>query len=141
LTGDEERERNREIVRRYFTTDPRDMQARLDAWADDGIKEFAWAPAGVKRSRWAGREELIENAELLAGMLEGFSHVDMTIYGTDDPATFWITSRSSDAAVKHGRPFPMRYVHFVQLRDAKLILHREYFDSELMAAAVAGNPE
>jgi ketosteroid isomerase-like protein len=128
------RSSNREVVEAFFDPDRRDR--RLELFADDGVKEIPFAPPAIEPRTWRGREELERNAAENAERFGDIAHVDVRISSGDDPSEFWATSRLAAGATIFGRPYPQEFVHYFRLREGKIVLWREYFNSSVLADAI-----
>jgi hypothetical protein len=125
---------NREVVEAFF--DPDRQHRRLELFADDGVKEIPFAPPAIEPRAWRGREELERNAAENAARFGDIAHVDVRISSGEDPSELWATSRLAPGATIFGRPYPQEFVHYFRLRDGKIVLWREYFNSSVLAAAI-----
>jgi ketosteroid isomerase-like protein len=64
-------------------------------------------------------------------------HTDIHIQAADDPELFYVTSRMVPEATFLGEPYPQVFLHVLRIRDGKVILQQEYFNSEILAATEA----
>lgn len=129
------REENRAVVEAFFTSDLASPEERLALWHPDGVKELPFAPAGLPRTRWEGREEITANTVNNSGMFADCVHRDIVIHAAEDPELFFVTSRMVPEATFLGEPYPQTFIHLIRVRDGKVILQREYFNSEILADA------
>jgi ketosteroid isomerase-like protein len=127
------RARNRAVVEAFF--DPEQRDRRLELFAEDGVKELPFAPRIVEPRAWRGRAELERNAAENAARFAGVSHVEVRIFPGEDPSELWATSRLAPGATLHGRPYPQEFVHYFLLRDGRIRLWREYFNSSVLLEA------
>ena len=136
--GDAElRERNRAVIEAFFTSDLTKPEERLAVWHHDGVKELPFAPKELPKTRWEGRDEIVANTLGNTGMFANCVHRDIEIHGTDDPALFFVKSRMIDEATFLGEPYPQSFVHELRVQDGRIILQREYFNSQILAEAEA----
>lgn len=137
MSASELRERNRAVVEAFFASDLTKPEERLALWHDEGVKELPFAPSGLPQSRWEGREQIVANTLGNTGMFANCVHTDLDITATEDPELFFVRSRMVPEATFLGEPYPQSFVHVLRIRDGRVLLQQEYFDSEILAAAEA----
>lgn len=137
MNDTELRRRNRAVVEAFFQSDLTKPEERLALWHDEGVKELPFAPAGLPKSRWEGRDEIIANTLGNTGMFAACVHTGIQIYAAEDPELFFVESRLVPEATFLGEPYPQSFLHVLRIRDGKVILQQEYFNSEILAAAEA----
>lgn len=117
-TREEDRERNRRTVARFFDLPIGEERARL--YADDGVKQL---PAlGIQ---WAGLDGQLKNNAQNVGRYPGWKWSDVTIWNTDDPAVFWV--EANGATAPGARPaYANHYVMQLVVRGGKIVLLREF---------------
>ena len=131
------RARNRAVVEAFFASDLTKPDERLALWHDDGVKELPFAPRGIPQSRWEGREQIVANTLGNTGMFANCVHTDLVIHEGADPELFFVESRMVPEATFLGEPYPQRFLHVIRVRDGRVILQQEYFNSEILASAEA----
>jgi ketosteroid isomerase-like protein len=132
---EELRAANRAVVQAFFASNLADPEERLALWHPDGVKELPFAPAGLPKARWEGRDEIVANTVNNAGMFADCVHRDLEIVGTEEPDLFVVTSRMVPEATFLGEPYPQSFIHVIRVRDGRVILQQEYFNSEILAEA------
>ena len=132
---DELRTTNRAVVEAFFASNLERPEERLALWHPDGVKELPFAPAGLPKTRWEGRDEIVANTVNNAGMFADCVHRDLVIHAAEDPELFFVTSRMVPEATFLGEPYPQSFIHVIRVRDGRVILQQEYFDSEILAGA------
>jgi len=137
MSIEEERAKNRAVVEAFFASDLTRPDERLALWHDQGVKELPFAPAGLPKTRWEGREEIVANTLGNTGMFAHCVHTDIRIVPAEDPELFFVTSRMVPEATFLGEPYPQSFLHVIRIRDGKVILQQEYFNSEILANAEA----
>lgn len=137
MKTEELRARNRAVVEAFFQSDLTKPEERLALWHDHGVKELPFAPAGLPKSRWEGREEIIANTLGNTGMFANCVHTGIRIHAAEDPELFFVESRMVPEATFLGEPYPQTFLHVIRIRDGKVILQQEYFNSEILAGAEA----
>ncbi len=131
------RARNRAVIEAFFSSDLERPEERLAVWHERGVKELPFAPKELPKTRWEGREEIVANTLANTGMFANCVHRDIEIHACEDPSLFFVTSRMVDEATFLGQPYPQRFVHELRVQDGKVILQREYFNSQILAEAEA----
>lgn len=137
MSSEELRARNRAVVEAFFASDLTKPEERLALWHDHGVKELPFAPAGLPKKRWEGREEIVANTLGNTGMFANCVHTDLVITAAEDPELFFVTSRMVPEATFLGEPYPQSFLHVIRVRDGRVILQQEYFNSEILANAEA----
>lgn len=132
---DELRAANRAVVEAFFASNLARPEERLALWHPDGVKELPFAPAGLPKTRWEGRDEIVANTLANAGMFADCVHRDLVIHAAEDPELFFVTSRMVPEATFLGEPYPQSFIHVIRVRDGRVLLQQEYFDSEILAGA------
>ena len=122
VSADELRAANRAVVEAFFASNLDHPEERLALWHPDGVKELPFAPADLPKTRWEGRDEIVANTVNNAGMFA-------------DPELFFVTSRMVPEATFLGEPYPQSFIHVIRVRDGRVILQQEYFNSEILAEA------
>lgn len=131
----EQRVANRAIVEAFFASNLDNPEERLALWHENGVKELPFAPAGLPKTRWEGRDEIAANTVNNSGMFANCVHRDLAIHGGEDPELFFVTSRMVPEATFLGEPYPQSFIHVIRVRDGKVVLQQEYFNSEILADA------
>lgn len=126
---------NRAVVEAFFASNLAHPEERLALWHPDGVKELPFAPAGLPTTRWEGRDEIVANTLNNSGMFADCVHRDLVIHAADDPELFFVTSRMVPQATFLGEPYPQSFIHVIRVRDGKVVLQQEYFNSEILADA------
>jgi len=114
----QDREKNCEVVSRFFALPIGDERAEL--YASDGVKQI---PAmGIQ---WAGLDAQRQNNEQNAALFSGWTWNDFQIWETQDPSVFWVEADGStgpDAVMPGSGHYIMQFV----IRDGKIELFREF---------------
>ena len=129
------RRENRAVVEAFFASNLDRPEERIALWHPDGVKELPFAPAGLPKTRWEGRDEIVANTVGNSGMFADCVHRDLEIHAAEDPELFFVTSRMVPEATFLGEPYPQSFIHVIRVRDGKVILQQEYFNSEILADA------
>ena len=135
VSADELRAANRSVVEAFFASNLDHPEERLALWHPDGVKELPFAPAGLPKTRWEGRDEIVANTLNNSGMFADCVHRDLEIMRPKTPSCSSWTSRMVPEATFLGEPYPQSFIHVIRVRDGKVILQREYFNSEILADA------
>ncbi len=129
------RRQNREVVEAFFASNLDRPEERIALWHPNGVKELPFAPAGLPKTRWEGRDEIVANTVGNSGMFADCVHRDLQIHPAEDPELFFVTSRMVPEATFLGEPYPQSFIHVIRVREGKVILQQEYFNSEILADA------
>lgn len=134
------RRKNRETVDVFFDLNQRDKY--LSLWTEDGVKELPFAALMRGETRWQGIDQLRGNSEDNARRRAGGdpTRIDFRVYECADPNIFWASGRCSDRKLFDGVPYPQRYVFQLELRDGKIAVWREFFNSLVLERAVRHEP-
>jgi ketosteroid isomerase-like protein len=132
---DDLRAANRAVVEAFFASNLDRPEERLALWHPDGVKELPFAPAGLPKTRWEGRDEIVANTRNNSGMFADCVHRDLEIVSAEDPELFFVTSRMVPEATFLGEPYPQSFIHVIRVRDGRVVLQQEYFNSEILAEA------
>ena len=114
-----------------------DMDGFADLWAEDGAMEFPFAAPGSPR-RLDGREEVRRYLADFPQMVRYEEFPSVTVHRTQDPEVIAVEFGARGTAVHADRPFEMRYVAVVTVRDGGIVSYRDYW-SPIMGAEALGH--
>jgi uncharacterized protein len=119
----------------------KDLDGFADLFAPDGVHELPFAPQGIPR-RLEGRETLREYFAAITGTpLKHASFENMTVYETADPDVIIAEYDAHGTVTSTGRPYQLRYLQVVKVRDGQITLWRDYWDPLASAELLGRIPE
>lgn len=113
-----------------------DMDGFADLWAEDGTMEFPFAAVGSPE-RLDGREEVRRYLEHFPQMVDYREFPSVAVHRTLDPEVIVVEFGASGRIVSTGKPFEMKYVAVITVREGRIVSYRDYW-SPIMAAAAMG---
>jgi ketosteroid isomerase-like protein len=117
----------------------KDMAAFAGLWAEDGMIEFPFAAPGYP-SRVEGRAAIQEYMRDYPDILDVRQIVQETVHQSVDPQVAIVEFEAAGVVAGTGKPYRMRYVAVVTVRDGEIQMYRDYW-SPLAAAEVLGGVE
>jgi uncharacterized protein len=117
----------------------KDVAAWVSMWADDGAMEFPYAPPGYPA-------RLPDKAAIRDYMRDYPATVDIKTFAIDafhhtqNPDVVIVEFSVEGRAIPTDRPYSMRYVGVITLRDGAIINYRDYWNP-MVAAVAFGGPE
>jgi uncharacterized protein len=114
-----------------------DMAGFAGLWAVDGTMEFPFAPDGYPQ-RLDGRAAVTEY------LRDYTDHVDVraiprrTVHRTLDPDVVVVEFEADGTAVRTGRPYRMRYISVITVREGEIAAYRDYWSPLAAAEALGG---
>jgi uncharacterized protein len=119
----------------------KDLDGFADLFAPDGVHEAPFAPPGVPR-RLQGRETLREYFTAIRQTpLKHSEFRDMTVYETTDPEVIIAEYDAHGTVTSTGRPYQLRYLQVVNVRDGQITLWRDYWNPLASAELLDRVPE
>jgi ketosteroid isomerase-like protein len=119
----------------------KDLEGFADLFAPDGVHELPFAPPGIPR-RLEGQETLRGYFAAITGTpLKHASFENMTVYETADPGVIIAEYDAHGTVTSTGRPYQLRYVQVVKVRDGQITLWRDYWDPLASAELLGRIPE
>ncbi|MEO3793110.1 nuclear transport factor 2 family protein [Nonomuraea sp. B10E15] len=122
-----------EALRRLLA---KDMIGYAGLWAVDGVIEFPFAPKGYP-ARLNGRAAIEDYLRGYPDLLDVKEITEQVVHETADPAVAVAEFEIAGVAVATGKPYTMRYVTVVTVRDGEIVRCRDYW-SPLAAAETMG---
>lgn len=118
----------------------KNMDGVADLWAEDGTGEFPFAGPGAP-AEVAGRERV-------RGYLAGYpDRMDVTgipsavVHHTRDPETIVAEFTAHGRTVCTGKPYEMRYIAVITVRDGLITRYRDYWSPVEAAVATGTLPD
>ncbi|MGC4875775.1 nuclear transport factor 2 family protein [Micromonospora sp. DT43] len=105
----------------------KDMAGFIALFAEDAVLELPFAPPGQPR-RVAGRVELHEYLINYPALLDVREIHDRTVYETRNPEVIVVEFVASGFVVATNRPYELRYIAVLTIRDGQLAHYRDYWD-------------
>lgn len=115
----------------------KDMDGFADLWAKDGTIEYPFAAPGAP-TRIEGREEVRRYLADFPQMVDYGEFAPVTVHRTQDPEVIVVEFGARGRAVQAEKPFEMRYVAVVTVRDGSIVSYRDYM-SPIMGAQALGD--
>ncbi|MET8258858.1 nuclear transport factor 2 family protein [Micromonospora sp. NPDC005553] len=105
----------------------RDMAGFIALFAEDAVLELPFAPPGQPR-RVAGRAELHDYLINYPDLLDVREIRDRTVHETTNPEVIVVEFVATGLVVATGRPYEVRYIAVLTIRDGQLVHYRDYWD-------------
>jgi ketosteroid isomerase-like protein len=115
----------------------RDMAGFAALWAPDGTIEFPFAPEGYPQ-RVEGRAAVTEYLRDYTDHVDVRAITERTVRRTEDPEVVVVEFAVDGAAVRTGRPYRMRYICVITVRDGEIAAYRDYWSPLAAAEALGG---
>ncbi|MGW3350868.1 nuclear transport factor 2 family protein [Nonomuraea rubra] len=117
----------------------KDMRAFAGLWAEDGVLEFPFAQPGYPQ-RVAGRAAVEEYMRGYPDILDMREVTEKTVHQSVDPEVVIVEFEAAGFVVATGRPYRLRYVAVIAVRDGRIRSYRDYW-SPLAAAEIMGGSD
>ncbi|MEV0826922.1 nuclear transport factor 2 family protein [Nonomuraea rubra] len=117
----------------------KDMRAFAGLWAEDGVLEFPFAQPGYPQ-RVAGRAAVEEYMRGYPDILDMREVTEKTVHQSVDPGVVIVEFEAAGFVVATGRPYRLRYVAVIAVRDGRIRSYRDYW-SPLAAAEIMGGSD
>lgn len=117
-----------------------DMAAFADLWAEDGLIEFPFAPPGYP-PRVEGRAAVREYLRGYPDLLDVREITDRVLHRGVDPDAVVVEFEAAGVVVATGRPYRMRYIAVVTVRDGEVVRYRDYWNPLAAAELMGGSEE
>lgn len=115
----------------------KDVAGWVSMWAEDGTMEFPYAPPGYPQ-RLDGKAAIRDYMRDYPSKVEIKTFTIDAFHQTVDPSVVIVEFAVDGRAVQTDRPYTMRYVGVVTLRDGKIMAYRDYWNPLVAAAAFGG---
>ncbi|WP_163508131.1 nuclear transport factor 2 family protein [Fodinicola acaciae] len=115
----------------------KDMAGFAGLWASDGVLEFPFTPAGYP-ARLTGREAVRDYLRDYPDHVDIRAVTEKTLHETTDPDVVVAEFAVDGVAVRTRRPYQLRYVAVVTVRDGEIRLYRDYWNPVAAAEALGG---
>ncbi|GAA2874773.1 nuclear transport factor 2 family protein [Nonomuraea rubra] len=117
----------------------KDMRAFAGLWAEDGVLEFPFAQPGYPQ-RVVGRAAVEEYMRGYPDILDMREVTEKTVHQSVDPEVVIVEFEAAGFVVATGRPYRLRYVAVIAVRDGRIRSYRDYW-SPLAAAEIMGGSD
>ncbi|MFI2711260.1 nuclear transport factor 2 family protein [Micromonospora sp. NPDC018662] len=107
----------------------KDMAGFVALFTDDGVMEFPFAPPW-QPDRVTGRAALHDYLIGYPEMLDIREIAEVTVHETADPAVIVTEFTASGVVVATGKPYRMRYIAVLTVRDGHLAHYRDYWNPQ-----------
>lgn len=117
----------------------KDMRAFAGLWAEAGVIEFPFAPPGYP--------ERVEGSTAIQKYLRGYPDLldvqeitEKVVHQSVDPEVVIAEFEAAGLVVATGKPYRMRYVAVITVRDGEIQRYRDYWNP-LAAAEIMGGAD
>jgi ketosteroid isomerase-like protein len=117
-----------------------DMAGFAGLWAVDGTMEFPFAPDGYPQ-RLDGRAAVTEYLRDYTDHVDLRAITSRTVHQTVDPEVVVVEFEVDGVAVRTGRPYRMRYISVITVRNGEITGYRDYWSPQAAADALGGADE
>ncbi|WP_206066527.1 nuclear transport factor 2 family protein [Nonomuraea composti] len=117
----------------------KDMTAFAGLWAEDGVIEFPFAQPGYPQ-RVEGRAAIHEYLRDYPDILDIREITSKTVHQSVDPDVVIVEMEVAGVVAATGRPYTMRYIAVITVRDGEIRSYRDYW-SPLAAAEIMGGTD
>jgi ketosteroid isomerase-like protein len=132
--GREAVELHRRQLRRLLE---KDMDAWVEAFAEDAVFELPFAPPGYPQ-RLEGKELIREYVKDYPAHIDLQDFPEVVEHPTLDPGVLIVEARTEGRVVATGAPYRVRYVWVVTVKDGKIVHQRDYWDPLAVLDALGG---
>ncbi len=115
----------------------KDMKAWVDAFAEDAVFELPFAPPNYPQ-RLEGRAAIWEYVKDYPKRIDLQGYAEVTEHPTVDPEVLVVEARVEGRVVGTGRPYRVRYVWVITVRDGKIVRQRDYWNPLAVLEALGG---
>jgi len=115
----------------------KDVAGWVSMWTEDGSMEFPYAPPGYPQ-RLDGKAAIREYMRDYPDKIEIASFTVEAFHQTLDSNVVIIEFSVDGRAVETDRPYAMRYVAVVTLRDGDIVHYRDYWNPLAAITALGG---
>ncbi|MCA2214192.1 nuclear transport factor 2 family protein [Jidongwangia harbinensis] len=105
----------------------KDMAAFIALFAPDAVMEFPFAPPG-QPTRLEGRAAVHDYLIHYPDLLDVREIGDVVLHETTDPEVIVTEFTASGVVVAGGRPYRLRYIAVLTVRDGQLVHYRDYWN-------------
>jgi ketosteroid isomerase-like protein len=117
-----------------------DMAGFAALWAVDGTAEFPFAPDGYPQ-RLDGRAAVAEYLRDYTDHVDLRAITSRTVHQTLDPDVVVVEFEVDGTAVRTGRPYRLRYIVVITVREGEIVGYRDYWSPLAAAEALGGADE
>jgi ketosteroid isomerase-like protein len=114
-----------------------DMAGFAGLWAVDGTVEFPFASDGYPQ-RLEGRAAVAEYVRDFTDHIDMHAITNRTVHQTIDPDVVVVELEVDGTAVRTGRPYRLRYIWVMTVRDGEIVGFRDYWSPLAAAEALGG---
>ncbi|TYB64406.1 nuclear transport factor 2 family protein [Nonomuraea sp. PA05] len=118
----------------------KDMAAFSRLFAEDGVVEFPFAPPGYP-PRVEGHAAITAYMSGYPGLLDIREFPEQTVHQSTDPDVVIAEFEAAGFVVATGKPYRMRYVAVLTVRDGRIHHYRDYWNPLAAAEAMGGARE
>lgn len=135
MTDQNERSRHQQVIQDFLRLlEEKDIDAWIKLRADDGVQEMPYSPSNFP-CRIEGKAAIYRHYQGLPNAYSRMTFPDLTIYPMLDPNWLLAEYRGEIDIATTGKAYNNRYCALFHLRDAQIVLFREYFNPIILNEA------
>lgn len=115
----------------------KDMEAWVDAFAEDAVFELPFAPPNYP-TRIEGKAAIHEYVKDYPKHIDLQDFPEVTVHQTLDPAVIVVEARAEGRVVATGKPYRVLYVWVVTVEGGKIVRQRDYWNPLTVLEALGG---
>ncbi|WP_433273401.1 nuclear transport factor 2 family protein [Pseudonocardia xinjiangensis] len=114
-----------------------DMTAFAGLWAETGVLELPFAPPGYPQ-KVEGRAAVHEYLRAYPDIVDVRAVTEQVMHQSTQPDTVIVEFEVAGTVVATGRPYDMRYIAVIVVRDGEIQVYRDYWNPLAVAEAMGG---
>ncbi|MEV4579646.1 nuclear transport factor 2 family protein [Nonomuraea jabiensis] len=118
----------------------KDMRAFAGLWAEAGVIEFPFAPPGYPE-RVEGRTAVQKYLRDYPDLLDVREITEKVVHQSVDSEVVIVEFEAAGLVVATGKPYRMRYVAVITVRDGEIQRYRDYWNPMAAAEIMGGADE
>ena len=128
MTNREKSLHHQQVIKDFLRLlEEKDIDAWIKLWTEDGVQEMPYSPSNFPR-RIDGKAAIYRHYQGLPNAYSRMSFPDLTIYPMLDPNWLVAEYRGEIDIAATGKAYNNIYCALFHLRDAQIVLFREYFN-------------
>ncbi|WP_028938555.1 nuclear transport factor 2 family protein [Pseudonocardia spinosispora] len=113
----------------------KDMAGFVELWEPDGVMEFPFAAPGFP-TRLVGHAQLHDYLDDYPQHVDLHAIVDLEVHQSVDPSVVIVEFGAEGLVVPSGRPYRLRYIAVLTIRDGRIARYRDYWSPRAVADAL-----
>ncbi len=115
----------------------KDMKSWVDAFAEDAVFELPYAPSNYPQ-QLEGKAAIWEYVKDYPKRIDLQGFTEVVEHPTIDPAVLVVEAQVEGRVVATGRPYRVRYVWVITVKDGKIVRQRDYWNPLAVLEALGG---